>query len=119
MVGGWDIQGDVNFNTPIEDIRGAIEDEERLRIEDFEALGGFTKIDVEVREVGGEHQLWQDYAVRAANDDFLEAAEYKLKLIANGYGPTPEEVWQALRSDPTLAVVEGIALPTRPGGAGR
>ena len=115
VVGGWDIQGEVNFNTPIQDIRESIQEEPKLRIQDFEAIGGFTKIDVEVREVGGEDQRWREYAVRAANDDFIEAAEYKLKLIANGYGNTPEEVWQALRRDPSLVVVEGIALPTRSG----
>ena len=115
VVGGWDIEASVNLNTPIEDIRRAIDEEPRLRIEDFEAIGGFTKVFVEVRQVGGGEQRWRGYAVRAANDGFLEAAEYRLKLIADGYGTTPEDVWRALRDDPTLAVVEGIALPISPG----
>ena len=117
VVGGWDIQGDVNFNTPIEDIRVAIEDEERLRIEDFEAMGGFTLVEVDVRQVGGENQRWNGYGLRAVDDAYLEAAEFKLKLIADGYGSTPEEVWQALMNDSSLTVVEGHVLATREGGS--
>ncbi len=117
VVGGWDIQGDVNFNTPIEDIRVAIEDEERLRIEDFEAIGGFTLVQADVRQVGAENQSWNSYGLRAADGAYLEAAEFKLKLIADGYGPTPDEVWQALMNDSSLAVVEGQILATREGGS--
>ena len=115
VVGGWEIEASVNLSTPIDDMRQAIVDEPKLHIEDFEAIGGFTKVNVEVRQVGGNHRRWEDYAVRAANDDFLEAAQYELKLIAEGYGPTAEDVWRALREDPSLTVVEGIALLTREG----
>ena len=115
VVGGWEIEGSVNLNTPIEDMRQAIVEEPKLHIENFEAIGGFTKIEVEVRQLGGKHRRWVDYAVRAAAADFFEAAQYELKLIAEGYGPTTEDVWQALREDPSLTVVEGIALPTREG----
>ena len=115
VVGGWDIEASVNLNTPIEDIRRAIQEEPRLRIEDFEAIGGFTKVFVEVRQVGGENQRWDDYAVSAVDDAYLAAAEFRLKLIADGYGPTPEDVWRALKDDPTLTVIEGQVLSTRPG----
>ena len=115
VVGGWDVQGDLNFNTPIEDIRGAIEEDERLRIEDYEAIGGFTMVEVNVRQIGGEDQQWDGYAVRAVDDAYLEAAEFKLKLVADGYGPTPEEVWQDLINHPSLAVIEGQVLATREG----
>ena len=117
VVGGWDIEGSVNLNTPIEDIRQAIQEEPRLNIEEFEAIGGFTKVDVEVREVGGRDQRWNGYAVSAADDDYVDAAEFRFKLIADGYG-TPEEVWHAMKEDPTLAVIEGQAVATRPGSDG-
>ena len=116
VVGGWDIEASVNLNNPIEDIRQAIEDEPKLRIGDFEAIGGFTKVDVEVRQQGGKDQRWDDYAVSAVDDAYLDAAEFKLKLIADGYGPIPDNVWRALKDDPTLTVIEGQVLKTRPGG---
>ena len=110
---GWDIQGEVNFNTPISDIRQAIADHPDLDPADFEAVGGYTWIPIEARQPGAENQLWEWYAVRAADDDFLDAAGGKLKLIADGYGDTEREVWQALKDDPALAVVDALAVPSR------
>ena len=116
VVGGWDIEASVNLNTPIQDIRQSIAEDPELRIEDFEAIGGFTKVFVEVRQEGGKDQQWDDYAVSAVDDADLDAAEFRLKLIADGYGPTTEDVWRALKDDPTLTVIEGEVLQTRPGG---
>ncbi len=110
---GWDIEGSVNFNTPIEDIRQAIADHPDLSPADFEAVGGYTTIPIEARQPGAENQRWRWYAVRAASDDFLDAAGGKLKIIADGYGDTAEEVWQALKDDSSLAVVDALAVPSR------
>jgi putative ABC transport system permease protein len=115
VASGWDIQGAVNFNTPIRDIRGAIDDHPDLLLEDFEAVGGYTTIPVEARQAGAETQRWRRYAVRAADDDFLGATKARLKLIADGYGEKDTEVWQALRDDPALAVVDSLVVPTRSG----
>ena len=113
VTGGWDIEGSLNFNTPIQGIRRAIDEEPRLRIQDFEAIGGYTTIGIEARQVGAEEQRWQRYAVRAADDNFLEATNHKLTLIADGFGPTERGVWQAMRDDPSLAVVEAFVVPRR------
>jgi putative ABC transport system permease protein len=115
VTGGWDIEGTVNFNTPIADIRQAVEDHPDLRLDDFKAIGGYTTIPVEARQVGADNQRWRGYAVRAAGDDFLRDTGARLKLIADGYGPTEKGVWQALRDDPSLAVAEALVVPTRGG----
>ena len=115
VTGGWDIEGDVNFNTPIADVRQAIDDHPDLRLRDFEAIGGFTAFGVQIRQIGAEEQLWQWYAVRAADDAFLEATQHRLKLVANGFGPAESDVWDALRQDPLLAVVDAAVVPTRSG----
>ena len=111
VTGRWDIQGSVNFNTPIEDIRGAIEQRPELAIGDFEAIGGYTQVPVEARQVGVENRRWKQYAVWAADDDFLDASEFKLKLIADRYD-SEKEVWKALKEDASLTVVEGYVVPT-------
>jgi putative ABC transport system permease protein len=113
MAGGWAIRGDVNRNTPIEDIRQAIVDAPRLRMEDFQAIGGYTRVSVGAREIDAKNQRWENHSLSAADDAFLDAAEFKLKLIAVGYGTTPEEVWEALKTQPNLAVVDGEVLGTR------
>ena len=113
VAGGWAVQGDVNFNTPVDDIRRAISEDPNLDIDDFAAIGGYTRVEIQAREIGAKSQRWEPYAVRAADDDFLKAAQFQFKLIADGYGTTPEEVWQALIDQPNLAVVEGQILGTQ------
>ena len=115
VTGGWHIDARVNPRTPIEDIRLNIEAERSLRIEDFEAIGGYTWVGVQARPLDGESQKWEGTGVRAASDEFLKASEYDFKLIAEGYGTTSEEVWQALMSDPSLAVVGGHAVSSAEG----
>ena len=110
VLGEWDVEATLNFNTPIENMRQAIEVEPKLRAQDFESIGGLTKVWVGVRQVDADEQRWRDYAVRLVDDGYLDAARFKFKLIADGYGDTPHDVWQALKGDPTLTVVEGIAL---------
>ena len=115
VTGGWDVEGTVNFAAPIDDIRAAIEGNPSLRIQDYTAIGGYTRLHVEARQTGAEEQRWRSYAARVADDDFLDATRYKLKLIARGYGSTDGEVWQALRQDPSLAVVDADVVPRRSG----
>ena len=115
VVGGWDISARVNPTTPIDDFRQAIEDSPDLNPADFEAIGSYTYIPVQVRQEGAESQSWKSYAVRAADDGYLSSTETNFHLIAEGYGTTAEGVWEALRNDSTLVVVDAIAVPTRAG----
>ena len=115
VVGGWDITARVNPSTPISDIQQAIEESPDLETSDFEAIGGFTYIPVQARQRGGQEQGWRSYAVRAADDGFLQGTETEFHLIAAGYGDTAEKVWDRLRSDSTLVAVDALAVPLRTG----
>lgn len=115
VVGGWDISARVNPTTPIDDFRQAIEDSPDLNPADFEAIGSYTYIPVQVRQQDADDQSWKRYAVRAADDGYLSGTETEFHLIAEGYGTTAPEVWEALRNDSTLVVVDAIAVPTRAG----
>ena len=115
VVGGWDIAARVNPTTPIDDFRGAIEDSPDLNSADFEAIGSYTYIPVQVRQMGADNQRWRSYGVRAADDGYLSGSETDFHLIASGYGTTPEEVWDALRNNSALVVVDSLAVPTRSG----
>ncbi|MDA1127929.1 MAG: FtsX-like permease family protein [Chloroflexi bacterium] len=114
VAGGWDIQASVNPNTPIDDIRLAIDAKPDLDNLDIASIGGYTTLPVEVRQVGADDQRWRFYAVRAADDQFLQETGANLKLMADGYD-TPEDVWNAIREDSTLVVVDSLVVPSRQG----
>ena len=115
VVGGWDITARVNPNTPISDFQNAVEESPDLDPADFETVGSYTYIPVQVRQHGAEDQGWRSYAVRAADDGYLSGTETEFHLIARGYGTTAEDVWEALRSDSTLVVVDSLAVPAQNG----
>ncbi len=115
ITGGWHIEAQVNPRAPIEDIRRSISDEPDLRIDDFKAIGGYTWIRLQARQINGKSQKWEETWVRADDDEFLTASDYEFKLIAEGYGTTSQDVWEALISDPNLAVVGGWLVPTSEG----
>ena len=108
--GGWDLEGSINFTTPIEDIRSEIETIEEIDISRFEAIGGYTGIPMQVREVEADDQEWRRIRFVAADDEYLESSSYDLKLIADGFGTTPDDVFEAMRSDPGLVVIGGSLL---------
>lgn len=115
VVGGWDISARVNPNTPISDLEQAVEDSPDLDAADFEAIGSYTYIPLQVRQRGSDDQSWRSYAVRATDDGYLDGTETEFHLIAEGYGTTASEVWDALRADSTLVVVDALAVPIQNG----
>ena len=115
VAGGWDIQAEVNLNTPIDDIRLAIDENPKLLNDDFLAIGGYTTFPVQARQLDADEQRWLFYAVRVADDEFLANTESNLKLIADGYGETSEDVWEAMRQDSNLAVVDSLVVLSRSG----
>ena len=112
VAGGWDIQASVNSNTPIEDIRLAIDDRPGLDNQDIAAIGGYTAFPVEIRQVGAEEQRWRFYGIRAADDQYLQQTGTTLKLIADGYD-SPEDVWAAVQRASNLVVTDSLIVPSR------
>ena len=117
--GGWDIEGDVNFTTPIDDIRSEINSIDTVDISDFESIGGYTQIPMQVREIEGDSQDWDRVSYLAADDGYLESSEYEFKLIADGFGSTTEDVFEAMRNDSRLAVIGGALLSDTQGEQGQ
>ena len=112
VAGGWDIQATVNANTPIYDIRTAIDDRPGLDNRDITAIGGYTAFPVEIRQVGAEEQQWRPYGIRVADDQYLKQTGTTLKLIANGYD-SPDDVWKAVQKDSNLVVTDSFIVPSR------
>ena len=116
VLGGWDIEATVAFTSPISDIEKAIEEAPDLSPEEFEAIGGFVSAPVEVRQVESPDLRWADYRVHAVDDGFIGGSGYEFRILADGYGPDKESVWEALRNDSTLAALDAAALPDEEGG---
>ena len=83
------------------------------------AIGGYTQIPMQVREIEADDQEWNRVQLLAADDEYLEASEYDFKLIADGYGSTTEDVFEAMRNDSSLAVIGGSLLSDTQGEQGQ
>ena len=116
VTGGWDIVGVVSYNNPIEDIEAELPTALGADMAQIAALGGYTSMPVEVRQVGAEEQEWGSYQARGANLSYLDNTGHDFKLIAEGHGTTKEEVWRAVKDNSNLAVIDVFALPSRQGG---
>lgn len=109
---GFDVGGSVNFNSPIDDIDGAIAADPNMEPSDFDAVAGFTLVPIEIRQQEGETARWFGHTGMLLDEGFLSAADIDMKLIADGYGSTAQDVLDAMKADPTLAIVGGWILPT-------
>ena len=109
---GFDVGGSVNFNSPIDDIDAAIDADPNLAGSNFDAVGGFTVVPIDLRRQEAETGRWFSQTGMLLDDDFLSAANIDMKIIADGYGPTAQDVLNAMKDDPDLAIVGGWILPT-------
>ena len=110
VTGGWHVEGIIGASTPVADMRDSLV-YHGLPPDDLRAVGGYTVSSVQAREPGSE---WDSVRMRGADDGFLDASAYEFHLIAEGYGSTTAEVMQALRDDPSLVVLGGNLVRTRP-----
>ena len=119
ITAGWDIEGSVNLTTPIDDIRSEIERREQVQGSQIESVGGYTTFPVQVREVEGDDQDWSRVRFVAADEGYLASSRYDLKLIAEGFGSTSEEAFEAMRDDANLVVIDSAMLRDGQGEGGQ
>jgi len=109
--GGWDVQVDENPNNPIADLRQALDQEGSVDTSKFASLGrlGVARpFTAELRQEGQEE--FKFYLVKGADDEFLRTANLPLQARATGY-ETDESVWEAVRTQRDLAVIDLNAVP--------
>jgi putative ABC transport system permease protein len=108
--GGWDVRVDENPNNPIGDLRQTLNEEGSVDTSQFVAVGklGWARpAATDLRQDPNEE--FEDYLVRGANDAFLARNDIPLQSRATGY-ESDRAVWDAIRSDPNLAVIDAFAL---------
>jgi putative ABC transport system permease protein len=109
--GGFDIRASTVQVSPIPDLGAAIDQSPDLNRSDFGVIAGQSLVPVQARQLDTD-RVPGDYPLRGLSDSFFDHTTYGMAAIADGY-VSPREVWQALKSDPQLAVVDGLVVPRR------
>jgi putative ABC transport system permease protein len=107
--GGWDVQVIENPNNPIESVRGTLSvigsDAQNDIREEGRVLLVSPIATTEVTQ--GDPNDWTDYPVRGLTNGFIDNGSIPLEKRAAGYD-TDEAVWQALKTNADVAVVDGF-----------
>jgi putative ABC transport system permease protein len=112
--GGWDVAGTVLPTSPVTngDMRAALA-ANGVQVNDFTAIGGVAQVPREKAQARNANGVGQAGTVPVAGvgDAWLAQAGYHFQARAAGYADDAA-VWQALRQNPNLAVVDsGLIQP--------
>jgi putative ABC transport system permease protein len=108
--GGWDVEVFENPNNPIGDLQQTLAGSE-VDTTQFTSLGALEVANpavAELRQDGQEEFAF--YLVKGADVDFLADPGLAFTARATGY-KDDESVWEALRTNPKLAIIDANALP--------
>lgn len=109
--GGWDIYAIQSPSNPIPDLVQAL-DEQGMDTSVILATGRLdtiTQSRTQVREAGNPE--WSEYTLNGMDADFMHHSSASFQVRATGYD-SDDAIWNALATDPYLAVVDSWALPT-------
>jgi putative ABC transport system permease protein len=104
-----DAQGDPNIETALEEAYS--EDPENVNPANFEAIASFSNALVSMRQAGKD-QEWLEFQVKGVDSNYTNNVPYNFDMMPEGYD-SPEQLWQALTDDPSLAVVSAYMVPGR------
>ncbi|MGA7669151.1 MAG: FtsX-like permease family protein [Nitrolancea sp.] len=114
---GWDIQATQAPNNPINDFKQTLQQNgvDTSKITAVGQLESVTQAKSEVRLSGASE--WKTYPIDGVNTDFINKSDAPLQIRADGYS-TDQDVWNAVRDNPNLAVVSAGAIPQQGGFGG-
>jgi putative ABC transport system permease protein len=104
--GGFEVRAVASPANPIPDAATAVP----RAAPSVRATGGQSVVPAEARQEG-TGGAFADYPVNGFDDAFLATTSYGFAAVADGY--TADGVWDALRSEPGLAVVDPFVAPRR------
>jgi putative ABC transport system permease protein len=109
--GGFDVTAGTSGSAPIGDASAAIRTTPGIRAEDFQVVASQSVIGIEATQEGTGREP-AEYIARGLDGAFLEQTTFGLGAVATGY-ESAEEVWEAMRSETGLAVVDQWIVPRR------
>ncbi len=104
--GGFDIQVQGHPEKPIENLQETLENSgiETIAIKNITRLNYAPFYETEIRKTEAEEERFYGYGVIGADEEFFKVVNLEITQFAEGY-KNSQEVWEALRSDPKLAVI--------------
>jgi putative ABC transport system permease protein len=109
--GGFDIRSTTAPASPIRDMRKELSAAANVRAADFRVIASESVLPIEARQVGSK-ATQEPYLVHGADAAFLANTTYRFAATAKGYG-SASSVWNALRTNPNLAVVDSMIVPRK------
>ncbi len=114
-LGGWDVAAATNSNNPVNDFKAAVQQAGTVNTNDWTALGVnhiVTANNTQVRIAGAPD--FRQYTARGLDSGFIDHSTYTFQTRATGYA-SDRAIWDALKRDPTLAVIDAAAIPQQGG----
>jgi putative ABC transport system permease protein len=109
LTGGFQLRAQTSANNPIDNLARKIQAKPRLRSAGFEAITAESTLSVELKQEEGQ---WEWYRLRGMDAEYLEHNGFEISIKAEGY-ETTQEVWEAVRDHPGLAVIDSYPVPSR------
>jgi putative ABC transport system permease protein len=109
--GGFEVQGNVGYATPIPDMKAALEDAGGISEGDVQAVGEVSNLPAEVKQKDTGPEPKPLY-VQGVDGGYSESVGYGFQTTARGYG-SAREVWEALQSEEDTAVISSGLAPVR------
>ncbi|MCX8173063.1 MAG: FtsX-like permease family protein [Thermoplasmata archaeon] len=103
--GGFDIFGFTDQDNPINNITEMIAENQNLSAADFKHIASFSTTYGFVYSENMSRENATLYPLYGLDYTFLSKNSYTFHALAPGYN-SPAEVWEAIRKDPSLAVVD-------------
>jgi putative ABC transport system permease protein len=111
--GGFDVRATTAPSSPVANMSAALQHTPGINPADFRYVSSQSFLPVRARQRGPGHAS-ADYVVRGLDPAFLEHTTYGMAAMADGYKSAPA-VWQAVRTQPNLAVIDAAVAPRRGG----
>jgi putative ABC transport system permease protein len=109
--GGFDVRASTSGSTPIDDLGTQLAEAPGVDADRISVAASQSFLPIEAAQVG-TGRAPEPYVVRGLDTAFLEHTTFGLGKIATGYG-SEREVWDAVASQPGLAVVDSFVAPRR------
>lgn len=108
---GWSVRVDVPSSNPVQDFSGTVA-AKGVDTSQFEGVGVVRQPDqfaTRLRNTTGDDLDWSNYTVNTTDEGFLESSNLEFSGRANGYD-SDEAIIEAMKTDPSVAVIDSFAL---------